>query len=233
MISKSLFKDDFTRKVATLGLMSPILEYKVPRGYVAFLDPTSPVNLKLTAVQASGLAFDASSDFTFVLTNEPANIDTTHPEKWAIGYDKTHDLFFYPSAYVPATKTLTFPGEGSLATNVGAGEFFVYYLGGTGTYRVQIRKAGAVMQSNIRVLEGSIKSLNMRDQFTIKDSIFFPSQMMIEAGNFIEVAVNTNEIISLDTRYWTLSTTGATVDANHIANVSLPITLAKAEEIGG
>ena len=233
MINKSLFKDDFTRKTNLYGMMSSIMEHKIPRGYVAFLDTTTPVNLKITAVQVNGSAITPTSDFTQVLATEPANIDTVHPEKWCIAYDATHDQYFVPSAYDPSTRTLTFPGDSGLSTQIAGSKFFIYYLAGTGSYRVQIKKAGAVMQSNVRVLEGSLKSLNMRDQFTVKDAIFFPSQMLIEAGNYIEIAVNTNTMISLSSKWWTDVSTGAATDENHIATVSLPILLAKADEIGG
>lgn len=233
MINKSLFKDDFVRKPQQYGTMSPILEYKVPRGYVAFLDTATPVNLKITAVQVNDSPITPTSDFTVTLGSESANIDTTHPEKWCIAYDGTHDKYFIPSAYNPTTRVMTFPGDAGLSGDIASGKFFVYYLYGRGSYRVQIRKAGSVMQSNIRVLEGSVKSLNMRDQFNIKDSIFFPSQMLVEAGNYIEIAVNTLHTISLSSMWWTAVATGATTDENHVATVSLPIILAKADEIGG
>ncbi|MFW6122030.1 MAG: hypothetical protein ACOC80_14200 [Petrotogales bacterium] len=205
---KFLTKSDFTLYDNTTGIMSEIARYTVPREFRMALDNMNPYLLRITAHETD-TAVDTRSEFTFTPTYGVA--DTGVYARMAVAYGETSGEHSFSSDF--SSGDFTFPAFG---TGDDSEKINVYYLLGEGRYRITRYDVRANL-SKLLIAEGSIKSINLRDQYSRNDLLRFEEPVGLSEKSRLQIEVETDATIELN------SADVVTPDLNDIAIISIPV----------
>lgn len=203
-----LDKSDFSHSPNVAGVMSTIASFRVPRENRMILDTLNPVFLRITAYQ-SFTGKNTQADFVVTPTHAPAELpDAT---KIAVAYGETSQKTFVCADLTDGA--LTFGGDvgGNASETV-----HVWYLLGEGRFRLT-RYDAVSTEMKTMILDGSIKSVNLRDQYNVNDMITLPSPLVISPRSYLILEVETNARVEL------LSTSVTSQDINTVGMLSIPV----------
>jgi len=203
-----LDKSDFTHSDNVANVLSTVASYRVPRDHRLILDTINPAFMRITAYQSFG-GKDTTTDFTVTPTVAPAEL--SDPAKIAIAYGATSGEIFVCSDLTDGV--LTFAGSASGNANE---TVHVWYLLGAGRFRLS-RYDAVSTEMKTMILDGSIKSLNMRDQYNMNDNI-----IAVAPRSYLILEVETSATVKL------LSTDVTDSDINTIGMLSIPVEIVSA-----
>ena len=206
------------------NVWSVAYRHTVSNGVIEKLDNTKRFLMRITAYEKF-TGVDTTNDFSVTVSHKVAQIvknGTVQYDQIAIARGRTSGEMSYASGYNPSTKVLTF---NAFTTGNSSETVDVFYLIGEGQIRFQLASPAQAVQSNVAVFTASLLGINSKDQFTIKDAMFFSGNFEARSGFKWEIAVNTPATIILDAR--DISDASYTVNWNDIAILELPIYIAK------
>lgn len=188
--------EDFSFLNNTLNLSTPIARHTVPRSLFEVLDIGKPIFMKMAAKEVNASTVDTSADFTFTPSYGICDVDCDSSDsavlakayaRLAVAYDDTNGTIHTLKSLSSGVFTFNLDaGGGSCA----AGHLHVFYRGVTGKYRVQYAKAGGVEERNIRVMEGSVASLNRIQGFNKNELLKFQSAYQMPSSSKLEIYVD-------------------------------------------
>ena len=208
-----LDKSDFTHSDNVANVLSTVASYRVPRDHRLILDTINPAFMRITAYQSFG-GKDTTSDFTATPTVAPAEL--SDPAKIAIAYGATSGEIFVCSDLTDGVLTFAGSASGNASEAV-----HVWYLLGAGRFRLS-RYDAVSTEMKTMILDGSIKSLNMRDQYNMNDNIKMPSPIAVAPRSYLILEVETSATVKL------LSTDVTDSDINTIGMLSIPVEIVSA-----
>lgn len=203
-----LDKSDFSHSTNVAGMLSTIASFRVPRENRMILDTLNPVFLRITAHE-SFAGKNTTADFSVTPTYAVADIGDA--SKMAIAYGVTSGLIFVASAYSSGVFTFPANASGNQSETV-----HVWYLLGEGRFRLT-RYDAVSTEMKTMILDGSIKSVNLRDQYNVNDMITLPSPLVISPRSYLILEVETNASVEL------LSTGVTSQDINTVGMLSVPV----------
>lgn len=201
--------------------------FSIPNGKIYKLDTTKRFLMRLTAYESfSGI--DTTQDFTVAVSNKVAVVNkdgNVQYDQIAIARGRTSGEVVRCVAYDSSTKELTF---GALPTGNVTETVDVFYLIADGQMRFQLTSPSRVVKSSKMVFNSSLSGVNSKNQFNVKDSLYFSGSFEGRAGFSFEFAINSPAQIFFDPADTGIS--GIGTGWNDIALLELPVLIMEETE---
>lgn len=177
-----------TYKTNIPNLETIAYRFEVPNGLVYKLDNSKRFLMRLTAYEEfTGINTDI--DFAVQASHRVAQVyknGQVQYNQMAVARGRTSGKISHAISYDPSTNEIMFS-----ALNSGITETVdVFYLIAEGQMRFHLASPSRVVKSSKQIFQSSLSGLNMKNQFDIKDSLFFTGSFEGRAGFKFEFSIN-------------------------------------------